>query len=119
MDRDYLESEVQRVRERVHDLSGRVKALELRDEQVSSAIERLSNNVAYVGDQVRELAKKDELEEAIASAVKAERLAAQREERDHWLKGMALPYKTLVYVGAGFGAATVIANAIRSLFFGG
>lgn len=124
MDREFrlgLEAEVARLRERVHDHATRIRALELRDEQLNGSLERVAASLDSLDTQVGEIVKRGELQNAIAEAVKKERnmMQAERDEaRRHILAGISLPYRVAIYLTAVFGAATVVAQSINSLFFG-
>lgn len=107
-----VEEEVRRLRDWRHDIvDPTLRALELRDQHKDMTLERFSRQLEAVIEMQAEIAKRDEIQDAVAAAV----MDATARTNKHWTERIAMPYRVAVYMAAVIGAGTVVSNAIIAL----
>ncbi len=109
---DYVLNEIHRLREWRHDVvTPQLLALAHRHEILGGLVERLNVTVAEIGDALNNIAKRDEIQEAVSQATKA----AVQAERQHWLDRIALPWRILLAVVGLLVAVSAVGSFVLRL----
>ena len=111
-DPDYLLNEIERIREWRHSVvTPQLAALSMRAEAFGSLLDGLTASVNEYHRRFDELAKRDEIEEAVSKATKE----AVAEERSSWMARIKLPWRIVLGVLGALVAVSAIGNFVLRL----